>query len=115
MISKVVGVKFKNEEDGTDRQKIIRSLSGKEKVFLKREPWNRFDKNAIAVVIKKGKSEEYKIGYLTSELAGILADFWKEYKYSAHLTSITDGDLQTGRAWSVTIEIKKIRRKKKDA
>lgn len=60
----VVGESFKNE-DGGDRQEIIRRLAkAGEQVHLEREPDNPHDDNAIAVFV-----EDQQIGYLKTEVA----------------------------------------------
>lgn len=71
---KVVGVTFKNE-DGTSRGDIIRELSERFKgmhpnVLLEREYDNKFDKNAIKVIV-----DEKQIGYIGKDYAQILAEF----------------------------------------
>lgn len=59
---KVVGVTF----DG--RQEIIKQLTQKDIVTLRREPTNKYDTNAIAVFTEKGQ-----VGYLAKDYSSILA------------------------------------------
>lgn len=66
----VVGESFKND-DGSDRQAIIRSCRVGEAVALKHEPYNQFDPNAIAVC---RTSDGTQIGYLRSNVAARLLD-----------------------------------------
>jgi len=108
---KVVGVTFQNEETKINRQEIISKLSGKEKIYLKREPNNRFDKNAVAVVLKREKGD-FKLGYIRSELAAFLVDLWVEYKFVATISEIRIGDLGKKSPYGLSIDIKKINRSK---
>lgn len=64
---KVVGVTFTNE-DGTNRQEIIKQLGLNDIVTLRREPTNKYDTNAIAVFTEKGQA-----GYLAKDYSNILA------------------------------------------
>lgn len=112
MITRVVGVKFKNEGYKVDRQSIIKKLIGDERVFLKREPKNRFDRNAVAVLV--GVNDKRKqIGYLKAELAGIVSEMWKDYMFLCFIHEINPGDKEKDIPWGISLEIKK-RRKKHD-
>ena len=51
---KVVGVSFLNK-DGTSRQEIIQTLREKDKIILRREPDNCYDRHAILVETEQGK------------------------------------------------------------
>jgi hypothetical protein len=67
----VAGVTFRND-DGSDRQQILRSLLGRSLPFplvLRRDPGNRYDANAIAICDEQGR----QIGYVPREHAGTLA------------------------------------------
>lgn len=108
---RVVGVTFRNEESGFDRQEIISKLSGKEKIYLKREPTNRFDKNAVAVMLKR-KEKDLRIGYIRAELAVFLADFWPKYKFTSRISEIRTGNLKKKVSYGLSIDIKKIDRSK---
>lgn len=107
--ARVVGVTFENEEYKVNRQEIISGLKGSEKIYLKREPTNRFDSNAVAVVLKS-ESMDMKLGYLRAELAGLMADMWKEYKFVARIKEIRIGDIDNNIPWGLTIEIGKFNR-----
>jgi len=110
MITSVVGVTFANEEYGVNRQEIIKRLSGKEKVYLKREYKNRFDSNAVAVMVV-GKNKDLKIGYIKAELAGILSEFWSYYNFISTIKEIRTG---TGtKSWGISLEIRKFRKNRK--
>ena len=109
MICVVKGVTFKNDSYPMDRQKIIAGLYGKETVYLKREPDNRFDSNAVAVMLKK-KKKDLKLGYVRAELAAFLADTWGEYKYSARISEIRNGSLAENKPYGLSIDITKRRR-----
>jgi len=107
----VKGVTFRNEDLPFDRQEIISSLSGKEKVYLKREPNNRFDKNAVAVMVKRKKKDQ-KIGYVRAELAAFLADLWPKYKFIARISEIRTGDLKKKIPYGISLDISKVNRSK---
>lgn len=64
---KVVGVTFTNE-DGLSRQGIIAALNDNDKIFLRREPTNKYDTNAIAVFTEYGQ-----VGYIGKDYSSILA------------------------------------------
>jgi len=61
--AKVVGVTYEN------RQQVVRQLTPGETVWLRREPHNQFDPNAIRVERANGQ----QIGYIAKELARSLA------------------------------------------
>lgn len=110
IITSVVGVTFANKKYGVNRQEIIKKLSGKEKVYLKREPKNRFDSNAVAVMVVR-EDGDLKIGYIKAELAGILSEFWSHYKFVSTIKEIRTGSGQ--KKWGISLEIRKFRRNKK--
>ena len=113
MIAKIVGVTFENEEYGINRQDVISKLSGKEKIYLKRESNNRFDPNAVAVVLKREPGEkDFRLGYLRAELAAILSEMWGDYKFIARIKEIKMGDLEEEIPWGVRIEIGKYSRER---
>lgn len=109
MEAKVVGVTFNNEDTGINRQKIISKLSGKEKIYLKREYANPYDKNAVAVMLKR-KEKDLKIGYLRSELASFIAKFWPDYKFTATISQIRTGNLDDNIPYGISIDIRKRKR-----
>ena len=111
MIIPVVGVTFINEETGINRQDIIKKLGGREQVFLKREPENKHDSNAIAVMLKAKNPK--RIGYINRELAVGLARLWKKYSFPITISEIRQGDKAFGKNWGISIEMKKIKRKTK--
>jgi len=104
MRAEVVGVTFCDEDLGVNRQDVIASLSGNEKVYLRREPQNRFDKNAVAVMLKR-KDKDFKVGYIRSELAAFLAGFWPKYKFFAKIIEIRAGDVDQGVPYGISIDI----------
>lgn len=110
IITSVVGVTFANKKYGVNRQDIIKRLSGKEKVYLKREPKNRFDSDAVAVMVVR-EDGDLKIGYIKSELAGILSEFWTYYKFVSTIKEIRTGSDQ--KSWGISLEVRKFRRNKK--
>lgn len=64
----VTGVTHQNR-DGTNRQTILRRCSEGDAVVLKREPANRYDRNAIAVFT----NEREQIGYVPAEQTSQIA------------------------------------------
>lgn len=110
MIIPVVGVTFANEEDGSKRQDIIRKLSGEEEVYLKREPENKFDSNAVAVMVV-GKNGDLKIGYIKAELARIFSEYWFHYKFNSMIKEIRNGGEKS--PWGISLVIKRIKKKRK--
>lgn len=64
---KVVGVSFTNE-DGANRQAIIEEMTANDTVTIRREPANKYDRNAIAVHTEKGQ-----VGYIGKDYASIMA------------------------------------------
>jgi hypothetical protein len=109
---KVVGVTFRNDDVGVDRQEVIATLCGKEKVYLKREPENRFDSNAVAVMLKREVEKDFKIGYIRSELAAFLSSMWSKYKFFANICEIKTGDLESKVPYGVMLEVSYSPRKK---
>jgi hypothetical protein len=61
----IAGTAFRNE-DGTERQKIINACKVGDKVAFLREPKNKYDKDAVAVISKNRQ----QIGYLPSAILG---------------------------------------------
>ena len=112
MVTRVVGVTFQNEKYRVNRQSIIKQLAGDERIFLKREPKNRFDKNAVAVLVQV-KDKKKQIGYLKAELAGIVSEMWKDYMFLCFIHEINPGNREQDVPWGISLEIKK-RRKKND-
>ncbi len=112
MIVKVVGVSFRNEKYAVDRQSVIKGLHGKEKIYLKREPHNRFDKNAVAVVLKRqSESGDFKLGYIRAEMASLLSALWGEYKFTARIKEISKGNESEKISWGLKVDLRKINRK----
>lgn len=112
MITRVAGVTYSNEEYGVNRQDIIRNLEGDEKIIFRRDPTNRFDKNAVAVDVILHNGKRRQIGYLKAELAGIVADMWSEYRFIGKIAKINKGDEEEGIPWGISLELKKQRMKK---
>lgn len=82
----VSGESFDNE-DGTCRQNIIRSLKEEEAVFLIPDPKNQHDKKAIKVISRNGQ-----IGYISNK------------QTSKNLKYIIYDDLVSGEAYLCTIQ-----------
>lgn len=64
---KVVGVTFSND-DGTNRQNIIKTMAKNSPIMMSREPQNKFDTNAIKVSTIDGQ-----VGYIGKDYSSILA------------------------------------------
>lgn len=91
--SKIVGVTFNG------RQRFIPGLRTGEELQVKRESWNPYDKNAIAVYDGRGN----QLGYISKELASDLApkmDGGVQYRIS--VASVTGGN---GYSYGVNILI----------
>jgi len=80
--TRVAGVTFEG------RQQLIRNLKIKDKIQLRREPNNTYDKNAIQVVISNGLS----IGYINRKLAKNIAPIFDKssqpYGIKGEITSL---------------------------
>lgn len=94
--SKVAGVTAKND-NGRSRQDYIRAFcKAGMPLILRREPQNKFDKNAISVWIKAKAliffSSEVQIGYINAELAEELSRWIDNGKsLSAEIAEVTGG------------------------
>lgn len=86
--TKIAGVTHRNS-DGSYRQQIIRRCQIGEAVRLSPEPWNEYDRNAIAVHRLSGE----QLGYLSSELAADLAAQSSQgASFTASICGLTGGD-----------------------
>jgi hypothetical protein len=66
---KVVGVSFDDEVTGLNRQIFLQGMTMNDAIRLQREPQNRFDTNAVAVIY----NDSNKIGYVGKQYAQVLA------------------------------------------
>lgn len=85
--TKLAGVTMKND-DGSSRQAFLKTCNSGDPLVLKREPKNKYDRNAIAVF--RGTDQ---LGYLSKEVAEELAkvlDSGKEL--TAEILEITGGE-----------------------
>lgn len=101
----VVGESFKND-DGTLRQKIISAMCPGESVLLKREPDNKYDTNAVAVLNAGGR----QIGYLKSAVAKWFApkiDAGAEYV--ARIEAINKTATDKGKMLGVVVRVIPVR------
>ncbi len=82
--TKVVGVTFEG------RQAVVARLSVGEQVWLRREPHNPHDRNAIRVERQNGR----QIGYISRDIAATLAHRFDNYgkPVSAVVTALTGGE-----------------------
>ena len=76
---KIVGTNFHSKES----RAILKSLKEGDLVFLKRDPMNRYDANAVLVLVP-GVEALMKVGFVAKEQAAELAPIW-------------DGELGMGR------------------
>jgi len=82
LFTKVVGVTFEK------RQENISKLTSVSSLFLKREPENKWDPNAIMVFANKECTEQ--IGYISADLALDFAPAMdKETKYDCFVSQLT--------------------------
>lgn len=96
--TKVVGVTHRNE-DGSNRQKIIRNCRPGEQLELIHDKNNRFDLNAMKVCRKNGQ----QVGFLNAELAEeVVASLAQGYRYIAFVSNITGGGK---RYWGMNLRI----------
>ena len=81
--TRVVGVTFEG------RQEVVACLKRFDKVWLDREPTNRYDRNAITVCRENGE----QIGYINRHLAAKLNPLFKAYGYpvKGRVTLLTGG------------------------
>ncbi len=62
--TKIVGVTY-NNDNGVNRQEIIKGITIDTKIFLQFDKNNQYDKNAIQVILENG----FQLGYLNKEIA----------------------------------------------
>lgn len=75
-------------DDGSSRQAFLKTCSSGDPLVLKREPKNKYDRNAIAVF--RGTDQ---LGYLSKEVAGELAKLMDTGKeLTAEILEITGGE-----------------------
>lgn len=94
--TKLVGVTFEG------RQEVIATLVGKEKLRLRREADNQYDKNAVAVDVCK-KRKWLPIGYIAKDKNTDLANTLDAGgKVNISLSSLTGGD---GKSFGVNVQL----------
>lgn len=105
--TKIVGVTFKNE-DGSDRQRIIRDLIRNEELeegtelFFVPQPTNPYDSNCILIKAANGKT----LGSLSKELAATISpQIQQGYTFKVYVSSYTGGDI--GYAYGVNIKVER--------
>ena len=94
--TKVAGVTFNNEGENTqNRQRIIAELVRKgslkdgTELTLRRDPFNRYDTNAVAVLAPDGR----QLGFLPRELAAKVSyNMMHGFYYKAYVSSVTGGN-----------------------
>lgn len=81
--TRVVGVTFEG------RQEVVARLRRGDRVWLDREPTNRYDRNAITVCRENGE----QIGYINRRLAASLNPLFKAYGFpvKGRVTLLTGG------------------------
>jgi hypothetical protein len=90
LLCKVAGVAHEG------RQVIIESMIGNEIVFLRHEPDNQYDKNAIAAWVTfpvEAKMDDAKIGYIPKGIAVDLLQHIRKENFSVDVHEITGGYL----------------------
>jgi hypothetical protein len=85
-LTRVAGVTYVNQ-DGTDRQALLRACSPGQPVHLRREPDNPHDKFAIAVALKSG----HVIGYIPAGDSRLAEHIDRGGQIAATILSITGG------------------------
>jgi hypothetical protein len=86
-MTKIVGVTKKND-DGSKRQEILKKCKSGDILTLKREPENKYDRNAIAVF-----RDTEQLGYLSKTNARELAKLMDTgKKLTATISEITGGE-----------------------
>lgn len=83
--TKVSGVTF----DG--RQALVAQLTGREPCRLQPEPTNRYDPNAIAVLVAHAPGEVWHIGYVPKEMAAQIAPYLDGESLMCSIAEITGG------------------------
>jgi hypothetical protein len=83
--TKVAGVTFQND-DGTSRQAIVKSLRPGEQLFLRHVPIPGHPE-AIQVITYQGR----QVGHLSSEMAPKVLKWFKNYAVYVYVTGITGG------------------------
>jgi len=84
----VAGVTFE------DRQEIIANLGGREVVYLKPEPENKYDANALAVWVKyppEADTVDEKIGYVPKDRATEFYAMTRVSDFKAEIEEIVGG------------------------
>lgn len=89
--TKIAGVTFPNE-DGTNRQDLIKQLKIEEELILEKEDNNPYDSNALRILNKN----KQMIGYIKKTLAQDIRTGMKNgWVYKAKVSMITGQDKQT--------------------
>ncbi len=83
--TKVSGVTF----DG--RQALIAQLTGHEPCRLVPEPFNKFDPNAIGVMVASERGEIWHIGYIPKEIAAEISPYLDGENLDCKIAEITGG------------------------
>jgi HIRAN domain len=85
LVFRVAGVTFDN------RQATIARLRGDEPVRVVPEPTNKFDPNALAVLVAVAPGDVRHVGYVPRELAARIAPFLEGEAVMAEIRQITGG------------------------
>lgn len=88
--SKVAGVTYPDPRTGEDRQSIIAGLTGKEPCRLQPEPDNKYDPNAIAVMVATPDGIKH-VGYVPRDLAKQVAPYINGENLMIEIVEITGG------------------------
>lgn len=94
--TKVVGVTY-NNDDGENRQDILSSMTGDEKIEVEKTTYN----GEPAAYVKWGSKV---LGYLSAELAKDLAERYPKARYTAEILGISGGGyIRSGAISSLTL------------
>lgn len=98
--TKLTGVTHDNDDTDKprNRQAIIKKfVKAEEILLLEREPYNQYDKNAIAVYVvpldDPWGEDQYRVGYLTGELAKKIAPLMDSgHRAVCQVQNVTGGE-----------------------
>ncbi len=99
IFSKISGVTFDN------RQSLIKKYAKNDaSLYIKKEPQNKYDKNAMSLYIQSGFSifkKFHKLGYINADLVAEDVCFKQEVK----IIKVTGGGLFSKKNYGVNIEL----------
>jgi HIRAN domain len=91
----LAGVTHRNS-DGTPRQKLVRDLGKFDNIFLRLEPENPHDPNAVMIIRER---DEQQIGYLPRDVAAVVAPSKQSgFQYGGWVLEVRDEHDDQGRS-----------------